>query len=233
MGTLRRKRSKRAGFSLIEAMMSTFIFLSVLGALYGTISSGHSFVGVQDTLAKMQMDARKTLEHLTDELRMSGWRENPVVLEPDYPYIFVNGVAHGSFADESHPAPAQHVAPGNPAFGDVKEIVFKIPVDLDGNGLLTDDVTGDVEWSPWDVSYVLITSPGGVNELVRREDGVVTDILARYVERITFDNIFTDGSVRMNEITITIYMARPTPKGAWLQTTMSTIVTMRNVEDVS
>jgi len=233
MAILKRRRSRRAGFSLIEALMSTFIFLSVLAAVYGTISSGQSFTGVQDTLAKIQMDARKTLERLTEELRMSGWRENPVALEPDYPYIFVNGVAHGSFAAESHPAPAQHVAPGNPAFGDVREIVFKIPVDLDGDGLLTDGTTGDVEWSPWDVSYVLITSPGGVNELVRREDGVVTDILARYVERITFDNIFTDGSVQLNEIAITIYMARPTPAGAWLQTTMSTVATMRNVEDVT
>ncbi len=233
MKRLMKRRKSRCGFSLIEAMMSTFIFLAVLAAIYSTIHSGQTFAGVQDTMAVMQMDARKALERMTTELRMTGWLENTFADEPPYPYIFVNGVASGSFAAESHPPPSQNVTDPNPAFGDVKTIVFKIPVDLDGNGLFTDGLTGEVDWSPYNVSYALITDAGGVNTLVRRENGVITHQIARYVERITFDTFRTDSSVRMNEIAITIYMARPAPHGPLLQTSMSTRVTMRNVDDAS
>jgi hypothetical protein len=119
----------------------------------------------------------------------------------------------------------------SPAFGDVREIVFKTPFDHDGDGMLTAAATTDVEWSLFDISYVLITDAGGVNTLVRREDGVITHLIARYVERITFDTINTDGTVGFNEIMISVYMARPTPRGVWVETNMSTCVTMRNVEE--
>ncbi|MHC4712538.1 MAG: PilW family protein [Planctomycetota bacterium] len=231
MRRLGNRAKRRAGFSLIEALMSTFIFLSLLGAVYSTISSSRSFAGTEATLAKMQMDGRKSLERLSHELRMTGWLDSPFAGEPPVPYIFVNGDAKGSYAYLSHLAPAQHVAPGTPAFGDVKEIAFRVPVDLDGNGLLTDNFTGEVEWSPYYVTYALITDAGGINSLVRREDGVITEIIARYVERITFDTIYTDAAVDMNEIAITIYLARPTPRGVLLQATMSTCVTMRNIDD--
>lgn len=233
MRKLSGKRKARRGFSLIEAMISTFIFLSVLGAIYGALSSGRSFAGVENTLAKIQMDARKVLDRVGGELRMAGWLDHATEGELPYPYVFVNGVAYGAYASESHAAPAQHVPATSGAFGQVREIVFKIPRDLDGDGMLTDAATGAVEWSTQDVSYVLITDAGGVNTLVRREDGVITDYIARYVERITFDTITTDATVAMNEIAITVYMARPAPGNKWLETSLSTCVTMRNVDDAS
>ena len=117
-------------------MISTFMFLSLLAVVYGTINSGRGFAGVQDNLAKMQMDARRVLGRLSSELRMTGWLDNAIPGEPKYPYVFTNGVAAGSFAGESHLPPAQHVDPTSRAFGDVREIVIKIPVDLDGDGSL-------------------------------------------------------------------------------------------------
>lgn len=234
MKTLRRKRNKkRSGFSLVEALMSSLIFVALLVAVYGALGDAESFSGVQGTYAKMQMDARKVLDKFAFELRMTGWVDNAVPTDPSYPYIFTNGVATGAYAPESHVPPAQHVGATSPAFGPVREIVFKIPQDLDGDGLLTAASTGDIEWSTYDVSYVLETDAAGINVLYRRENQVVTEILARYVERITFDTIETDMSIGMNEIVITVYMARPTPKGLWLETNLSTCVTMRNVEEVN
>ena len=233
MNSLRKRMRRRRGFSLVEAMIATVIFLVVLGAVYGTVNSGQQFSAVQKTMAKAQMDARKALERITSELRMSGWRQNPAHGEPPYPHIFTNGAASGAYADESHAPPAQHVGPGNPAYGDVREIVFKIPVDLDGDGLPTDGTTGEVEWCPYDVSYVLVTDAGGVNTLLRREDGVTTEILARHVERITFDTVYTDASLAFDEIAVTIWIARPAPNGLLIQTSLSTCVTMRNVADAS
>ena len=234
MKTLRRKRNaKLSGFSLVEALMSSIIFVALLMAVYGALGDADSFSGVQGTYAKMQMDARKVLNKMASDLRMTGWVDNADPTQPSYPYVFTNGVATGAYACESHVPPVQHVGASSPAFGPVREIVFKIPEDLDGDGLLTDASTGNIEWSNYDVSYVLETDAAGINILYRRENQVITETLARYVERITFDTIQTDPAVDMNEIVITVYMARPTPKGLWLETNLSTCVTMRNVEEVN
>jgi hypothetical protein len=231
MPRFRKYRKSEAGFSLIEAMVSTFIFLAALAAVYGSIASGRHMADVEETYAVMNMDARRALAKMSDELRMTGWRSNAATGEPDYPYVFTNGVAPGSWDDESHTPPTQHVPATSLAFGDVREIIFKIPVDQDGDGYFTSATTGEVEWSNYDVTYVLVTEANGINTLVRRQDGVVTDVLAEYVERITFDTIHTDPSIDMDEIVINIHMARPTPTGTWLESSLSTCVTMRNIAD--
>lgn len=233
MRTLRKKRRARLGFSLIETLVSTFIFMACLAAVFGAIGSGRNFAGTQNALAEIQMDSRRALERISTELRMCAWLDSPFVGEPRCPYVFVNGDAKGSYGTESHAAPAQHVAPGDPAFGDVKGLAFKIPRDLDGDGLLTNALTGEIEWTPNYISYSVITSAGGVNTLVRREAGVVTDRIASYVERVTFDTIYTDPTIGMNDIVVTLYMAKPTNRGVWVDAIMSTVVSMRNVDDAS
>jgi len=225
-------RRRQAGFTLLEAVVSSVILVSMLVAIYGALSSSWSSYGTQSTYAKMQMDARRALERVAEELRMAGRVPNPAPGQPDYPYTFVNGSALGTFNQPArHPAPVQHVEPGTPAFGDCREIAFLIPEDLDGDGLLTSAATGDIEWSDYDLSYVPVTGPDGNNRLERWEDDRPTDVLATYVERVTFDTIDTDPSIHFNEIVVTIYMARPTPeKGVWLQTQLSTTVKMRNTD---
>ena len=231
MRSLMTARRRSGGFSLVEAMVSTFIFLGFLAATYQGIARSRQYADIQETLSQIQMDAEKALDGLANELRMSAPITNPIAGEPAYPYVFFDGFAEGSFSDETHTPPDQHVAATSPAFGEVREIVFKVPFDNDGNGLLTDEGTGEPEWSLFDVSYVLITDASGTNVLARREDGVVTDIIAKYVERVTFDTVNTDGAVGFNEIVITIYMAKELAPGVWVETNLSTCVTMRNVQE--
>jgi len=232
MNTMMRMRGRRAGFSLIEAMVSTFIFLAFLAAVYQAVNRSRQFADVQETLSVIQVDGEKALNRMAEELRMSAHISNPIAGEPAYPYVFVNGEAYDSFAAESHTPPDQHVGPGSPGFGEVREIVFKVPFDNDGNGLFTDEDTGQPEWSTFDVSYVVITDASGTNVLVRRQDGVATDIIAKFVERVTFDTVNTDAVVGFSEIVITIYMAKPLSPGVWVETNLSTCITMRNVEEV-
>ncbi len=228
-----RARARRAtGFSLVEALISSFIFVSLLIAVYGALSDSMKFHGVQGTFIKMQMDGRRALERMASELRMAGRIDNPVEGEPGYPYVFTNGVALDTFAANSHPAPTRHLDPANPASGDVSSIVFRLPADEDGDGLLTEAATGDIEWGSDDICYALVTDTTGTNVLERRVNGVPTDIIARYVERVTFATIDTDAAVDFNEIVITLYMARQTPSGQWLQANLTTCVTMRNTEEV-
>jgi hypothetical protein len=230
-GLSQRRRGQR-GFSLVEALVSSFIFVALLIAVYSALSDSMGFQGVQGTYIKMQMGARRALDRMSNELRMTGRFNNPVAGQPGYPYVFTGGVALGSFAAESHDAPAKHLPVGNTANGDSRDIVFKIPRDVDGDGLLTAAVNGKIEWSVEDISYVLMTDPNGINVLERRENGVVTDVLASYVERITFDTIDNDPTVGSTEVVITLYMAQPTPRGTWLQTNLTTCVSMRNTEEV-
>jgi len=227
------RRRRRRGFSLVEALVSSFIFVTLMVAVYAALSDALDFHGIQGTFIKMQMDGRRALERMSGELRMTGRFDNPVAGEPGYPYVFTNGVASDIFAPLSHPAPVRHLPPGDPASGDVRSIVFKTPEDVDGDGLLTASATGDIEWTDDDISYVLVSDAAGTNILERRVNNVTTDVIARGIERITFDTIDTDPAVDFDEIVITIYMARQTPRGSWLQANLTTCVTMRNTEEVN
>lgn len=106
-----------------------------------------------------------------------------------------------------------------------------MPIDNDGDGFITDADTGLIEWSNPDISLVLVTSPTGINQLQRWENGLCTEIVANYVERVTFDTIRTDPTIDWNGIVATIYMARPTPRGVWLETQLSTSIKMRNTDE--
>lgn len=227
-----KRRGSRAGFSLVEALVSSAIFVGLLTALYGALSSADRIRKVQDTYAKMEMDARRALERISAELRMTGRVENPVPGQPGFPYTFVNGGALGTFNPPARHDPADiHVASDSVAFGDCLEISFLTPFDNDGDGLLTSIATGDIEWSTWQVAYVIITGDDGINRLERWEDAVRTDILAMYAERITFETIKTDPTVGLHEVVITLYMARPVPgSDTWLQTHLTTRVMMRNAD---
>jgi len=227
-----KRRGSRAGFSLVEALVSSAIFVGLLAALYGALADADRIRKVQDTIAKMEMDARRALDRVSAELRMTGRVENPAPGQPGFPYSFVNGGALGTFTPPARNDPADiHVSSDSPAFGDCIEISFLTPVDIDGDGLLTSSATGDIEWSTWHVAYVIVTGEDGINRLERWEDAVRTDILAMYAERITFDTIKTDPTVGLHEVAITLYMARPVPGGdTWLQTHLTTRVTMRNAD---
>ena len=232
MNAIMLRRRRRAGFSIVEAMVSMFIFLGFLAAVYQAVSRSRQFTDVQEALSVIQVDAEHALNRMTQELRMTAHITNPILGEPACPYVFAAGVAEGSFVAESHTPPDQHVQPTSPGFGEVREIVFKVPFDNDGNGLFTDEDTGQPEWSMFNVSYVVITEASGTNTLVRREDAVITDVICRNVERVTFDTVNTDPIVGFSEIVITIYMAKELAPGVWVETNLSTCITMRNVEEV-
>ena len=232
-GALRNRRAGGTGFSLVEALMSSLIFVALLVAVYSALTDAMSVNDIQGTYVRMQMDGRRALERIAAELRMTGRFDNPAPGQPGYPYVFPDGDPFGVFTYLKHDPPARHLPAGNAANGETREIAFKVPRDEDGDGLLTEAATGDIEWCDEDISFALVTDATGMNVLERREDGVTTDILARYVERITFDTIDTDPAVDMNEIAVTLYMAREAPEGVWLQTNLTTCVTMRNTEEVN
>ncbi len=233
------RRSEASGYTVLELMVSLVLFLACLLGVLNALSDSMYHYTVQGTYAVMQMDARKALEAISRDLRMGG-RIRSADNKIEYPYTFVNGgptascvdlsgAANNTFTVPAAHAPAgQHLSIGAPGFGDNREIGFKIPWDVDGDGQPTAAATGDIEWSPSDVSYTIVSAANGVNQLQRWYGGKCTDVIADYVERITFDTVRTDPTIDWNGCVVTVYMAKPTSRGVWLQTQLSTIVKMRN-----
>lgn len=217
--------------SLVELMVSMVLFLACLLGVLNALSDSMYHYTVQGAYAVMQMDARKALEAIASDLRMAGRiRSKDNLIE--YPYVFVNGGATLTFEPPAmHDPSTQHVAATAPAFGENREIGYKIPTDVDGDGSPTSAATGEIEWSPNDISFVIVTTANGINQLQRWDGNTCTDVVANYVERITFDTVRTDPTIDWNGVVVTVYLARPTPRGVWLQTQLSTVVKMRNTDE--
>jgi len=229
----RRRRRARAGLSLVEVLVSAMLLVLFSTAVLSAMTSATIAYSTERTFAAMQMDGRRALRAVAAELRMAGNIPNDAPGQPQYPYVFEDGKALGTFNHPNrHDPAAQHVPSGSGAFGECREICFLIPEDIDGDGLLTDGATGDIEWCDEDIAFVLITGDDGINRLQRWVDGAETDTLAMFVERVTFDTIRTDPTIAWDEVVITIYMARPARTGVWLQVQESTTVKMRNSDGV-
>jgi hypothetical protein len=110
----------------------------------------------------------------------------------DYPYLFEDGDAQVPFADHAHEPAAKEAEVGDDDFGPNREIVLCRPADADTDGVPDVDVDGDLVWSAYEVSYVLVTEDG-VNRLQRRIDAGEPRTVASHVERVTFDDAASSG----------------------------------------
>lgn len=152
-----------------------------------TIDGGRDETDRGARAADLVRRADRALSTITEELERSGFTSVGGV---DYPF-FVAG-------DELEEAPLVHRhAPANAAEGaDVtaREIVFLLPQDTNGDGWpdLTDTMQS-VVWDTTEISYVLLPSPDGSNELVRREDGANDRVLARGVRRFVVEDAESAG----------------------------------------
>ena len=242
--------SINAGFSLVEVLIVLAIFAVVMLGIFQTLHYATRFYAHGSTQAELQIEAIKAMELMTSELRQGG----VLLIDPDeedpyyngnlYPYIFADGDADVDgffphFSVHNH-APAEHdPIPGSSADGPTREIVFRTIrnpdgtlADHDGDGNATDNVTGAIEWCDDEISYVLITDSGGTNLLQRRVNGQAPRAIARDVERITFDTMYTDNQVRLYQVVISLYLDRIDPNGRHLRTTIVSTVNLRNAGEV-
>jgi hypothetical protein len=84
--------------------------------------------------------------------------------------------------------------------------VFLLPQDANDDGWpdLTNTMLS-VAWDTTEVSYVLLPSPDGSNELVRREDGANDRVLARGVRRFLVEDAASTGfAFPINVLRITL-----------------------------
>jgi len=95
------KRNKQQGFSLTELMVAMVIGLIVLAGVSSVMVSNKKTYTAQDSLARMQENARAAMLIMTRDLRNVGyWGCNP---EPENVVNLLNGAASSFYFDNSRP----------------------------------------------------------------------------------------------------------------------------------
>jgi hypothetical protein len=172
--------------------------------------------------AEAQQLGATTLSSILADLRVSG-------LAAPYPYLFEDGDADAPFDDHDH-APAQELAAaGDDDFGPNREIVFLRPADDDSDGVPDFEPDGALAWGADEISYVLTTGADGINVLERRINGQPGRVVARFVERVTFDDINTSGfEVPLGAVRVRIWFRLPDGKGGTFRYSVEATVRLRN-----
>lgn len=228
--------SRRGGFSLLELMMVMLISAVAAAGMTAVFRASEQLMGVSNVDLELQAEGEKALGTILGELRETGRVQDYVSGDPtsDFPYFFTDGAASGYFATQlyGHAPATQHVPPGSPAYGPSTEIIFKVLDDLDGDGKVTNQTSGAIEWSAEDFGYMLVTRPNGVNQLMRTNltDGTET-LVAQYVERVIFEDQGIDPTLGPNHIRVTLHLAKADPaRPGWIcKRFLVSVINMRNV----
>lgn len=225
---IRRPARDRRGMTLIEYLIAVAMLSVVVGTL---ITSSRDMIvarSSETTRARLQTTAQDALVTITEDLRLSGFVAGP----PDYPYVFTDGQAQGAFAAFAHPPAPETVAPGVPGFGPDREIVFLLPADANGDGVPDLAATGELLWDAVDYGYVLVEGPDGTPQLERRIDGQLDRVIARNVERITFDTTLQDAAIPLGSVRVRLWLRMSDETGLSYPHFLETTVRLRNSTDL-
>lgn len=145
--------NNKRGFTLIELMVTTLIFVAILGILYGLQFAVNDLFFASEEKVDLMADGRIALEYMRRELK------------------------NATRVSTQNPAP-NLVIPSTP---NNKSVQFYLPKDKDGNGLITDS-NGEIEWATNEmVQYQYVPgqkmlkriAPAGDQKILAKE---VTDV---------------------------------------------------------
>jgi hypothetical protein len=218
-------RRARAGFSLVELVVSAALTVILVGALVGAVEALRGLSRAGATRARLVEDGARALDVVRFDLTRSGFVTSN---GRDYPYLFDDGAAAGDFAAHAHaPTPGAAVA-GDPDFGPDREIVYVLPLDGDGDGEPDLDGGGRPIFDPDECSLVVSARADGRNVLERRGPGG-RRTLARDVERVVFDDAVSSGfTVPQNAIRVRIFLRAVDENGALQRHVAEATVRLRN-----
>lgn len=228
-------RSARRGFTLVEMAIAATILLLLSGALVSSLDSLRDATLTSSVDSKLQEAGERAMRTIIDDLRRSG----QVGIGPvNYPGFFVDGNAAGDFAAHAHPPIIQNAVAGEPGFGFSREIVFLLPRDADTwgppavagvpDGIPDLDLNANLVWDPTEFSFVLITGVDGTNRLERRSDAAAPSVVASFVERVLFDDITTDPTMRPFAVRIRLFLRQADSQGVVHRYQTDATVHMRN-----
>ena len=215
----------RAGFTLIDLLVSAAIFCILIAALGRSITGlAREQTGISTANGLQDMGTR-ALGAIREDLRRSGFVSANGV---DYPYLFEDGAAEIPFEAHAHAPAAKEAEAGDSDFGPNREIVLCLPADNDGDRVPDVDSGGALVWGADDLSYVVVTE-GGVNYLQRRVNGAQPRTIAGHVERVAFDDTTTSGFVvPLDAIRVRLWFRTEDSTGLLHRYFVETTIKLRN-----
>lgn len=243
-----------AGFTLIETAIVLVVSLAIFGGFTLAVTDAVDFSVNSVGSADIQEVGRRALDQIKRDLQSTGRFVDPT-LGLGLPHVYSNGdpdalmdpafdhdnaalaaVAATFPTPVPWPQPASpppFVAPGSEVepLG-IRECVFRLPADLDGDGRIISSATGAVEWGPDLVGYVLIPNAQNTLDLLRRRvdaAGTVTDeVVCRCVEALTFDSVDSKNILPLDAMEVHLHLLRVTARGQTQRLHLATTVAMRN-----
>ncbi len=188
-------RQKSRGFTLVETIVAGGILLSMGLVMTMWLTGAMDLWWTTNAQTYVRNHAQQSMSRMTNEL-MSATRTAPT--RP--PNILI---------------PA---APNNTT------ITFYLPADLDGNGLIIDNI-GNTEWNlAGPVQYLL---DANARKLLRTQGGQQT-VIANDVLSVRFEDAAIDASLYANEVRVTLVVQAKTPQGRNVQAASTEVVRLRN-----
>ena len=162
---------KKRGFTLVEALVASSIFLVILSIMYGIYASGLDIWGTGRYKAELQAAARLALERMVSELRQT------------------------TRTSTQNPSPNLTI----PSVPNNKQVLFYLPQDKNGDGYIT-DANGNVEWDTnSQIRYRYVPGQKELRRDVGGEHIVLAqDVLDVQFFDITVDPTLAIDEVRIN-----------------------------------
>lgn len=221
-----RSNGGRSGFTLIEVSIGMVLLAIVLGALAMAMRGMNGLALSSRERLSLQTSGQEALIEIVRDLRRSGV---VTVGGLRFPVLFENGDPGENFPDHVHVPAVENAGVGEPDFGPDRELLFLLPADEDGDRRPDVGENGRLVWGANVFSYVLVTRADGVNTLERRVDGANPRVVARFVERVVFDDAASSGfEIPMGSIRVRLFMRRVDGGGNVRRHFTEAVVSLRN-----
>jgi hypothetical protein len=250
---LRPDASPESGSTMVELILVLVLTAVVIGGFSMSVTDAVDFSVNGVGHADLQQIGRSAMDRIKRDMQSTGRFIDPV-LGIQLPHVFSNGQPAAAIPppfnhDNAYLAnlaatfpvptppppgnPPPFVAPGSELepLG-IRECVFRLPTDLDGDGRIVSSATGNIEWSSELVGYILVPNAQGSLDLLRRRvssAGAVTDeIICRCVEALTFDSVDSKNILPLLAVEVHLHLRRTTSRGQVQRLHLATTTGMRN-----
>lgn len=229
------RKSRKAGFTLLELMIGSTILLLLAGSVWETLHSMKRITIVGTVETHLQKQSEKALASIFGDLQTSGRVEDAGTV---FPYSFTAGDPDELHDPDDWHSHAPATKTGDPemdadALPD-QELLFLVPADDNADGIPdVDPILGELQWDDDTVSYSIRTLADGSNVLMRKAGAEVPVVVARDVERCEFE-VFGDpgAGLLIDQVRVSLFFRKTDEDGRVYRQRMTAVVRMRNGEQL-
>ena len=219
-------RRSKSGFTLLEAAIASTLLVIVFSALAAAIQSMQGLAATAKERGALQTNGQDALIEITRDLRRSGIVDFGGTR---YPIVFDDGDPGVGFPEHAHLPANKNGAAGDEDAGPDRSILFLAPQDADGDRRPDVDGDGELLWDGSVCGYVLVTNDQGVNVLQRRVEGRPIEVVARFVERVAFDDAASSGwEIPLGSVRVRLWLRRVDGSGQVQRFFTEAVVALRN-----